>query len=327
MNVPANQEQDHSWRAAVTAITEARDQIGEDFAWARERSTAPQGGVEEVRLDQQRQPNTEVAPSNKPAAVPERAARESKTRPVIQRSNRLVPKIIIGLVALAGLGAAAYGWQSIRDQVMSGSITTSSLPQPIPSNLAATDDLPNVGVEPFQLPRLVQSPSQGVALAGASTSSTPSATAQSTEQLSHQITKLEEAIEQLNNRQMQLGRDNVDLAERLKSMQEQMARDNAANIDQLKAAHSQLVIDNAAMVGQLKALQSQLERTNAVISDQSKARQEQTGQVVAKPSEPIRRPRPVRQTTANRGSISSQTAVQRLAPRAQQNPVASYPRP
>jgi hypothetical protein len=326
MNVPANQE--HSWQAAVTAITEARDQIDKDFAWAGEHGTAPHGSAGELRSDQREPPIRAVAPPNEPVATLERTARETNPDPVAQRSNRsIIPKVIIGLVAMGGLGAAAYGWQSVRDQAMSGTATTSSLPQSTPAPLTATNNLPKAAVPPLQSPQLVQSSSQVVATPTASTSPTPSATAQSIELLSHQITKLEETIGQINNRQMRLDRDNVDLAERLKSMQEQMARDNALVVDQLKAAHSQLVDDNAAMVERLKALQSQLERTNAVISDQSKARQEQTGRAAAKPSEPIPRPKPVRQTTANRGSASPQTAVQRLAPRAQQSPIANRPQP
>ena len=192
MNVPENQKQDHSWEAAMIAITAARDQIDENLSSARERGDSVlERGVGELRPNRQGH-SEKIAPSNEKAAVPEGAPRESKPLSVTSGSNRLVLKIIIGLVALANICAAAFNWQSLRDEAASSPVTTSSLPKSIPSNLTSTDSR-KANVEPLQSPPLVQGSRQDVALTASSTSTSPppSATAQSIEQLSRQITKLE----------------------------------------------------------------------------------------------------------------------------------------
>ena len=280
MSVPANQEKDPLWHAAVLAISEARDQIGKDFVWTREPGSE-EGTAFQPSQGQVGDPRQDIAQPNENCSTRGNSERAAAKR-VRQRQ---VLKSIIGLTTLAA--AVLLDWQPSRDQGVPGLLPTSSVPKtsqlsPTPNGNSTKADL-----EVHQSPPPVPSTVQGTAL----TPPSSSATAASVDVLWRQIARLEEAFDQLRNRQSGLDRESADLAEQLKALRDQMARDNAAMADQLKEFEAQ-VRDNASMAEQLKALRSEVELNNAAIIEQLRAGKDQAEKVGAKTTEQRPKPKP-----------------------------------
>jgi len=273
MSTTATPEQSHSRDVALAAIAQAHKQIGH-------------AGEKLVQLDEaafklEKEKNATRHPSNEQprSAGPGRGSSR----------GRLVLPSLMGLLAIACVGAAAFAWQSTHGQVAPEPISTSSasiekkeLPaQPAPHN---------ADVAAMAEARLPQPSSQAQTTLQRAAPVAPTAAptapdlAQSIQMISRELANVAQGIDQHKTGQAQMVRDNAELTEHLKATQE-MARHTAELAEDLKAAQEQMARDNVNFAEQLKAGQEQM----ANIAEQLKGSQEQIARLVA--SEQKQRPR------------------------------------
>jgi hypothetical protein len=262
MSITAAPQQSDSRDVALDAIAQAQRQIGHpDEQLVQVDETA-------FKLEATPHPSTEQPRSAEPSRGSSR--------------GRLVSWSLMGLLAVACIGVAAFAWPSPHSQATPGPISTSSVvsiekkevpAQPAPSNadVAAKTDK-----------GLPQPSSQAQTTLQRAAPVAPTATpmapdlAQSIQMITRELANVEQGIDQLKTGQAQMVRDNAELAEHLKATQE-MARHNAELAEDLKAAQAQMARDNVNFAEQLKASQEQI----ANIAEQLRESQEQIARLVA----------------------------------------------
>src|SRR5450631_4135029 len=253
MSIPATAQQSHSRDVALAAIAQAHRQIGAGENFVQVDETAFKLEEEKIAT---RHPS-DAQPSAEPGLGSSR--------------GRLVLQSLMGLLAVACIGVAAFAWPSPHGQAAPEPISTSSVSiekkerpaQPAPSNagVAAKTDagLPQRSSE-------AQTTLQRAAPVAPAAAPMAPDLAQSIQMITRELANVEQGIDQLKTGQAQMVRDNAELAERLKATQE-MVRNSADLAEQLKASHEQM----------------------ANIAEQLKQSQEQTARLVA--SEQNQRPR------------------------------------
>jgi hypothetical protein len=194
MSISANQEKDPVWQAAVLAISEARDQIGGNFAWTSERGSVGDGTAPQQSQRQVGDTCQDIARPTENAPALAGTAREQSL--ITRVRHRRVLKTIIGLATLLAVCTVAFDWQFSRDHAAPDLLSTSSVPKTAQSNPVSNNDLTRADVEPRQSPSPAPGSGQGTALTSSSPSATPSATYASIEMLSRQIARLEETLDQ-----------------------------------------------------------------------------------------------------------------------------------
>jgi hypothetical protein len=275
MSIPATQQQSHSRDVALAAIAQAHRQIG--------HAVGQLAKVDETAFTSEKEKRATPHPTNEQprSAEPSRGSLR----------GRLILQSLMGLLAVACIGVAAFAWPSLRGQAAPESISTSSAStgkkrlaaQPVRSNVDAAAKT-DVG--------LAQPPSQALAQAAPQRTAPVAPTAapiapdlaQSIQKMARELENVEQGIDQLKTGQAQMVHDNGELAEHLKATQE-VARHNADLADDLKAAQAKMARDNV-FADQLRASQEQM----ANLAEQLKASQEQIARLVAA-SEQKQRPR------------------------------------
>jgi len=96
--------------------------------------------------------------------------------------------------------------------------------------------------------------------------------------IAHELSSLEQGIEQLKASQVQLAHDSAELAGRLQATQDQLAQRDAALADGLKALQEAMARDTTSLADQLKASQDQI----ATIGEQKR---------IVTPKQPARPPK------------------------------------
>jgi hypothetical protein len=243
MSIPASPQQSHSRDVALAAIAQAHRQIGADEQLVQVDETA-------VRLVKQKKATRHPSDEQPRLAEPGRGSSR----------GRLVLRSLMGLLAVACIGVAAFAWPSPHGQAAPEPISTSSVsiekkelhPQPAPSNagVAAKTD-----AELPQRSSQAQTTLQRAAPVAPTAAPMAPDLAQSIQMITRELANVEQGIDQLKTGQAQMVRDNAELAEQLKATQE-MARNNADLAEQLKASHEQM----ANIAEQLKQNQEQIAR-------------------------------------------------------------------
>ena len=274
MSITATPQQCHSRDVALAAITQAHGQIGH----ADEQLVQ----LDETAFKLEKEKNATRPPSNEQSRSAEPGRGSSRGRLVLRRS-------LMGLLALACIGVAAFAWQSTHGQAAPEPISTSSVsiekrelpaqPAPYNADVAAKTEagLPQPSSQ-------AQTTLQRAAPIAPTAAPMAPDLAQSIQMIARELANVEQGIDQLKTGQAQMVRDNAELAEHLKATQE-MARHNANLAEDLKAAQAQMARDNVNFAEQLKASQEQM----ANIAEQLKGSQEQIARLVA--SEQKQRPR------------------------------------
>jgi hypothetical protein len=241
MSIPATPQQNHSREVALAAIAQAYRQIGADQQLVQIDETA-------CKLETEKKATRHPSDEQPRFAGPSRASSR----------GRLVLRSLMGLLAVACIGVAAFAWPSPDGQAAPEPISTSSvsiekkeLPaQPAPSN---------VGVAAETDAALPQQSSQAQTTLQRAAPEAPTAAAmapelaRSIQMITRELANVEQEIDQLKTGQAQVVRDNAELV--LKATQE-MARNNADLAEQLKASHEQM----ANFAEQLKQSQEQIAR-------------------------------------------------------------------
>ena len=243
MSIPASPQQSHSRDVALAAIAQAHRQIGADEQLVQVDETA-------VRLVKQKKATRHPSDEQPRLAEPGRGSSR----------GRLVLRSLMGLLAVACIGVAAFAWPSPHGQAAPEPISTSSVsiekkelhPQPAPSNagVAAKTD-----AELPQRSSQAQTTLQSAAPVAPTAAPVAPDLVQSIQMITRELANVEQGIDQLKTGQAQIVRDNAELAEHLKATQE-MARNNADLGEQLKAGHEQM----ANIAEQLKQSQEQIAR-------------------------------------------------------------------
>src|SRR5712671_2312379 len=225
MSIPATPQQSHLRDVALAAIAQAHRQIGAGENLVQVDETASKLEEEKIAT---RHPSDEQPRF----AEPDRGSSRS----------RLVLWSLVGLLAVACIGVAAFAWPSPHGQAAPEPISTSSvsiekkeLPaQPAPSNagVAAKTD---AGLP--QRSSQAQTTLQRAAPVAPSAAAMAPDLAQSIQMITRELANLEQGIDQLKTGQAQMVRDNAELV--LKATQE-MARNNADLAEQLKASHERI---------------------------------------------------------------------------------------
>jgi hypothetical protein len=162
--------------------------------------------------------------------------------------------LVVGL-AVGFIGIIVFAWPSPDVRAPKPTISSSV-------SAAKTDT-------GLQQPSIqAQTTPQRAGPAGASTS--PELT-QWGQTIARELANLTQGVEQLKTSQVQLARDNAELAGHLKEMQEEMVRHDMELAKDLRAAQEEMTRDNLSLAAQLKASQDQI----SGISEQLKATQEQ----------------------------------------------------
>ena len=274
MSKPATQQQSHSRDVALAAIAQAHRQIG--------HAAGQLARVDESAFTSQKEKKAASHPPNEQPRSTEPGRGSSR--------GRLVLRSLMGLLAVACIGVAAFAWPSLRGQAALEPIST-SLVSTEQKRLAAQPVRSNVGPAAKTDAGLAQPPSQTQAqatpqrAAPIATTAAPLDLAQSIQKIASELENLEQGIDQLKTGQAQMVHDNRELAEHLKATQE-MARHNADLAEDLKAAQARMARDNVNFADQLRASQEQM----ANLAEQLKASQEQIARLVAA-SEQKQRPR------------------------------------
>ena len=242
MNIPATPQQSHLRDVALAAIAQAHRQMGAGENLVQVDETA-------FKLEKEKKATRHPSDEQPRLAEPDRGS-----------SRRLVLGSLMGLLAVACIGVAAFAWPSPHGQAAPEPISTSSVSiekkeppaQPAPSNagVAAKTD---AGLP--QRSSQAQTTLQRAAAVAPSAAPMAPDLAQSIQMITRELANLEQGIDQLKTGQAQMVRDNAELAERLKATQE-MARNNADLAEQLKASHEQM----ANIAEQLKQSQEQIAR-------------------------------------------------------------------
>jgi hypothetical protein len=273
MSITATPQQSHSRDVALAAIAQAQRQIGH----ADEQLVQ----LDETAFKLEKEKNAARHPSNEQPRSAEPGRGSSR--------GRLVLRSLMGLLALACIGVAAFAWQSNHGQAAPEPISTSSVsiekrelpaqPAPYNADVAAKTEagLPQPSSQ-------AQTTLQRAAPVAPTAAPMAPDLAQSIQMIARELANVEQGIDQLKTGQAQMVRDNAELAEHLKATQE-MARHNANLAEDLKAAQAQMARDNVNFAEQLKASQEQM----ANIAEQLKGSQEQIARLVA--SEQKQRPR------------------------------------
>ena len=243
MSIPATPQQSHLRDVALAAIAQAHRQIGAGENLVQVDETA-------FKLEEEKIATRHPSDEQPRFAEPDRGSSRS----------RLVLWSLVGLLAVACIGVAAFAWPSPHGQAAPEPISTSSvsiekkeLPaQPAPSNagMAAKTD---AGLP--QRSSQAQTTLQRAAPVAPTAAPMAPDLAQSIQMITRELANVEQGIDQLKTGQAQMVRDNAELAEHLKATQE-MARNNADLAEQLKASHEQM----ANIAEQLKQSQEQIAR-------------------------------------------------------------------
>jgi hypothetical protein len=249
MSIP---QQSHLRDAALAAIAQAHRQMGAGENLVQVDETA-------FKLEEEKIATRPPSDEQPRFAEPGRGSSRS----------RLVLRSLIGLLAVACIGVIAFAWPSPHGQAAPEPISTSSVsiekkePPAAPSNAggAAKTD---AGL--LQRSSQAQTTIQRAAPVAPTAAPMAPDLAQSIQMITRELANLEQGIDQLKTGQVQMARDNAELAEHLKATQE-MVRNNTDLAEQLKASHEQM----------------------ANIAEQLKQSQEQTARLVA--SEQKQRPR------------------------------------
>ena len=239
MSIRATPQQSHSRDVALAAIAQAHRQIGADEQLVQVDETA-------CKLE------TEKKATRHPSDEQPRFAEPGSSR------GRLVLRSLMGLLAVACIGVAAFAWPSPDGQAAPEPISTSSVSIE-KKELAAQPAPSNAGVAAKTDAGLPQRSSQAQTTLQRAAPEAPTAAAmapdlaQSIQMITRELANLEQGIDQLKTGQAQMVRDNAELV--LKATQE-MARNNADLAEQLKASHEQM----ANIAEQLKQSQEQIAR-------------------------------------------------------------------
>src|SRR5712671_2574627 len=240
MSIPATPQQSHLRDVALAAIAQAHRQIGAGENLVQVDETASKLEEEKIAT---RHPSDEQPRF----AEPDRGSSRS----------RLVLWSLVGLLAVACIGVAAFAWPSPHGQAAPEPISTSSVSIE-KKELSAPS---NAGVAAKTDAGLPQRSSQAQATLQRAAPEAPAAApmapdlAQSIQMITRELANVEQGIDQLKTGQAQMVRDNAELAEHLKATQE-MARNNADLAEQLKASREQM----ANIAEQLKQSQEQIAR-------------------------------------------------------------------
>ena len=237
MSIPATPQQNHSREAALAAIAQAYKQIGADHQLVQDDETA-------CKLE------TEKKATRHPSDEQPRFAGPGSSR------GRLVLRSLMGLLAVACIGVAAFAWPSPDGQAAPEPISTSSVSiEKLPAQPAPSD----AGVAAETDAGLPQQSSQAQTTLQRAAPEAPTAAAmapdlaQSIQMITRELANVEQGIAQIKTGQAQMVRDSVELV--LKATQE-MARNNADLAEQLRASHEQM----ANIAEQLKQSQEQIAR-------------------------------------------------------------------
>jgi hypothetical protein len=243
MSIPAPPQQSHSRDVALAAIAQAHRQIGANEQLVQADETA-------FKLEKEKKATRHPSDEQPRFAEPGRGSSR----------RRLVLRSLMGLLAVACIGVAAFAWPSPHGQAAPEPISTSSvliekkeLPaQPAPSNagVAAKTD---AGLP--QRSGQAQTTLQRAAPVAPTAAPMAPDLAQSIQMITRELANVEQGIDELKTGQAQMVRDNAELAEHLKATQE-MARNNTDLAEQLKASHEQM----ANIAEQLKQSQEQIAR-------------------------------------------------------------------
>jgi hypothetical protein len=254
MSVTASPQQNHLRDLAIAALKQAHREIGQ----ADQRLVALEEPASRTQVEKDTVRHRVEEPS--PAAEPRPRAR--RHRPLLWS--------FLGLLASAGVAAAALAWQksselTALDPIFTATISAAKryLPeQPAPSVGAAKTEpaLPQ--------PSPQTSPQREAQLNQATPSPAPPQT------MPRELANVQQAIDQLEMERAQMIRDNAEILRRLEATQE-MASQNAKLVEDLKATQAQVVRQNADLADDLKAARSQAARDNAEFAERLKAGQEQ----------------------------------------------------
>ena len=174
---------------------------------------------------------------------------------------------LIGPLAVAGIGAAAFTWPSpqglavrltIARWVQEGLSTPSSVWLERLERLARTapSDLDVIGAGRQQPSSEGQTPPPQI-VAPITAPMSPQLTMR-LQTITRELAEVQQAIEQLRASQAQFVHDNAGLAERVKETQEQMARQTDELANDLKQTRSEIGRGSADTAAQLKASQEQM---------------------------------------------------------------------
>ncbi len=303
MSSTAPEQQNQSRDLAIAAIRQALREIGDaGERLAQVDETAP-------RLDLRQE--YEKAFPRIPA---ERQIRPAETRPQRRTAGsrgRPVVWSLVGILASAGIGVAAFGWQSTHEQetqadpVSTGSVSTAPrepVERVVVQGAAATK--PDAEIQqPSSDPQITPQRAAQAVPPTVTTAPDPAP-------LVHELATFEPAIDQLKADRTQTVRDNPDLADRLRAAQE-IARQNTDSAEEFKSALAQITRQNADLAEEVKAMRAQMARDNADFAERLKAGSEQMARLAD-------------QLKASQEQIARLTAVeQKPRPR----PVASLPQP
>jgi hypothetical protein len=246
MSIPLTPQQSHLRDVALAAIAQAHRQMGAGENLVQVDETA-------FKLEEEKIATRHPSDEQPRLAEPGRGSSR----------GRLVLWSLMGLLAVACIGVAAFAWPSPQGQAAPEPISTSSvsiekkeLPaQPAPSS---------AGVAAKTDAELPQRSSQAQTTLQRAAPEAPTAApmapdlAQSIQMITRELANVEQGIDQLKTGQAQMVRDNAELAEHLKATQE-MVRNNTDLAEQLKASHEQM----ANIAEQLKQSQEQVARLAA----------------------------------------------------------------
>jgi hypothetical protein len=259
MGISETPQPTHSRDVAIAALAEAQRQIGVRVQ------------VNERAFKLENEKNATRHPSHEQPSFAEPGRGSSR--------GRLVLRSLIGLLAVACIGVAAFAWPSYHGQAAPEHISTSSVsmekkdlpaqPAPSKADVAAKTEagLP----QPSSQARTTLERAAPVVPTAAPMVPDPG---QSIQMITRELANVEQGIDQLKTGQAQMVRDNAELAEHLKATQE-TARHNADLAEDLKAAQVQMARDSANFAEQLRASQEQM----AKIAEQLKESQEQMAKI------------------------------------------------
>jgi hypothetical protein len=301
MSSTAPEQQNQSRDLAIAAIRQALREIGDaGERLAQVNETAP-------RLDLRQEYEKAFPPI--PA---ERQIRPAETRRRTAGSRgRPVVWSVVGILASAGIGVAAFGWQSTHEQetqadpVSTGSVSTAPrepVERVVVQGAAATK--PDAEIQqPSSEPQTTPQRAAQAVLQTVTTAPDPAP-------LVHELATSEPAIDQLKADRTQTVRDNPDLADRLRAAQE-IARQNTDSADEFKSALAQITRQNADLAEEVKAMRAQMARDSADFTERLKAGSEQMARLAD-------------QLKASQEQIARLTAVEQ---KPRPKPVATLPQP
>jgi hypothetical protein len=298
MSVTASPQQNQLRDLAIAALKQAHREIGN----ADQRLVPLDETASRLEIEQ----DTARRRADEPSPAAEPRSRAMRRRPLLWS--------LLGLLASAGIGVAAFAWQKASEEAATDLITTAAVttakrePVEQSSNVAVKTELalpqPSPQASPQRAGQLAQAapdPAQAPAMA-------------------RELANVQQAIDQLKRERAQIMRDNAEIADRLKATQE-LARRSADIAENLKATQAEVVRQNADLADDLKAARAQTARDNAEfaerlkasheqmakLSDQLKTSQEQLARLTAAERKP--RPKPVAAAPATTAAV-----VRRVAP-------------